>query len=242
MQTRKTLLIIILMLFFFSAGYAQNAEMNMDTAMFFPNEYLLDTINAFGQEKDSNYYERMEKSAIFTNNWYSKKLILLDEPKLYNKSNHESYRFTWFGYLGVSHNPLSVRIENHDGNIFLIAKYFHRKLGFKEEIDGRFFNNKLWGYGTKREYDEKVIIHDTIFLGQKEWKIFKDKLESVDFWNVSPIEITEIVVFDGSTWIFEGNNGTLYHMVHRRVFTKSSEIGDICLYLLKLSKIPIKKK
>jgi len=241
----KVLISNISIILLFSTVFSQNTETSMynviDTTMFFPNEFLLDTINTFGQEKDNAYYRRQRESAVFTNNWYSMKLIVLNEPKLYNKSNHESYRFTWFATWGVAHNPFSVRIENRDGNVFLIAKYFHRELGFKEIIDS-YFNNKLWGYGTKRKYDDRVIVHDTIFIEQKEWEIFKNKLNSIDFWNVSPIEITDIVVFDGSTWIFEGNNEGVYHMVQRHVFTKSSEIGDICLYLLKLSGIPVKKK
>jgi hypothetical protein len=240
----KIIVLELAMILLFSTVHAQNTEINTNnvgTNMFFPDKFLLDTINAFEQEKDSAYYYRRGNLAIFANNIYSEKLTKLDESILYDESNYETYRFTWYATWGVAHNPLSVRIENYDGNVFLIAKYFHRKLGIKEKIDS-YFNYRLWGYGTKRKYDERVIIHDTIFIGQKEWGIFKNKLNSIDFWNVSPIEKTDIVAFDGFTWIFEGNNDGMYHMVHRSVFTKSSEIGDVCLYLLKLSGIPVKKR
>ncbi|NSW44773.1 MAG: hypothetical protein HPY79_02965 [Bacteroidales bacterium] len=208
-----------------STVYAQNTEKSMnniiDTSMFFyPSKYLLDTINMFGHKKDNEFYKIREKDATLKNSWYSEQLIKLNEPKLYNEYYYESYRFTWFGYLKTSHNPISIRIENQNGNIFLITKYICSK-------------------GCSK--NKGLIVNDTVNIEKKEWENFKARIDSMNFWNIPPIEKTEIVIMDGSTWIFEGKNDKLYNMVHRSC-GKKKEIGEICLYLLKLSNLKIKNK
>ncbi len=225
MHMLKILASQIVIILAFSTVSAQNTEKSMNNIIdtnlfFFQSKYLLDTINMFGQKKDNEFYKTREKDATLKNSWYSEQLIKLNEPKLYKEYYYESYRFTWFGYLGTSHNPISIRIENHNGNVFLIAKYICSK-------------------GCSK--NKGLIVNDTVNVEKKEWKNFKCKIDSMNFWNIPPTEKTEIIIMDGSTWIFEGKNDKLYNMVHRNC-GKKKEIGEICLYLLKLSNLKIKNK
>ena len=231
MNRLKILTLHLAITLVFSTVYAQNVEQNTGNVIntdviFSPNKYWLDTINMFGfDEKDSRFYNIRKMFAVSDNKLFSEKLMRINEPSLYNNYCYESYRFSWFRSDRDSHNTLSVRIENHDGNIFLIAKYVPYTS-----------NNR-----KRRQFNSVNLIIDTIYLGQKEWDIFKHKLVGIDFWNIPPVEKTDIISFHCPIWIFEGNNDGLYHMVHRECGWEK-EIGDICLYLLKLSNIPIKKK
>ena len=219
----KLLILQIVITFAFTIVYAQNTEKSIN-ALFFPAQSFLDTINTFKQEKDCAFYNKREQLASSQNELYSEKLLQLNEIVLYNEYYYESYRITRFGYFGVSHNPLSVRIENHSENVFLIVKYIHCSN----------YNHK------KQKFNNIDLIVDTVNISKTNWEIFKNKINNIDFWNISPVEKTEIVVMDGSTWIFEGKSNEKYHMVYRNVDTK--EIREICLFLLKLSNTSIKKK
>jgi len=192
--------------------------------------------NAFAQEDNSIVYSskdtlkqeklpRLQVTYDYTDYFYSVWIVELNEPPLNVELDYESYRFTWSWFVRGYHNPLSVRIENHNGNILLIAKYvqstkYNRRKGIFKNVE---------------------LFADTVYLEQKEWDNFKDKISSINFFDITPTETTDKIIADGSSWIFEGNNGKLHHMVQRHVSGKTSEIGDICLYLLKLSNIPIKE-
>ena len=199
---------------FSQVNYYKNCNNLNDTNNFlFPNEFLLDTINLFGQEKNQEFFNRRFCSAIYKNIYYSEILRKLQEPKLYRNYPNEVYRFTWQGYLATLHNPLSIRIENNNGNIIMYIKY-----------------NK-----------KNIMVSDTLLLDKQVWTELKNKIDSLNFWEISPVEKTEIVVMDGSVWILEGKKGNLYHMVHRKS-GKNKEIGEICMYLIKKSKLKIRKK
>jgi len=198
--------------------------------------FVFNKDNAFAQEDNSIVYSskdtlkqeklpRLQVTYDYTDYFYSVWIVELNEPPLNEDINCESYRFTWKGTFGVYHNPFSVRIENHDGNIFLISKYVQRTNYIRRKM--KFKNVDLFA--------------DTLYLEQKEWDIFKDKISSINFFDIPPTE-TSIVIIDGSVWIFEGNDGKSHHMVQRSAYPEISEIVDICLYLLKLSNIQIKEK
>lgn len=189
-------------------------------ALFFPSKYLLDTINTFGQEKNKEFYERRIRGALHTNSRYTEQLIKLNEPKLFKEYPNESYRFTWFGWLGRSHNPISLRMEQINGNIYLFVKYINSK------------NSRKHG---------DLLVSDTFVITEKDWTTLKIKIDSLNFWDIPPIEKTNIVIMDGSTWVFEGKSDGLYHMIHRQN-GKNKETGELCLYLLKWSNLKIKKK
>lgn len=197
----------------------ENSNITIDTNnLYFPNHLLIDTVNLWGREKDDEFYQRRMQGNYFKNSMYSMRLLKLKEPKLFKKYPHEVYRFTWFGYLGTSHNPLSIRIENNKKSTYLISKFI-----------------------TRRKNNETLIIKDTVYLQEKEWQNFKNMIANQGFWDISPVEKTSIIIMDASTWILEGSNDNTYHMVHRQC-GRDKEIGKICMFLLELSNINIKKK
>ncbi len=205
--------------------YAQNNNIKstkeIDTNIFFfPSKYFLDTLNTFGQEKNKDFYKRRMQIALSNTLLYSQILTDLKEPKIFNENNKESYRFLWIGYFGTFHNPISIRIEKYNNNIYIISKYFSKNRKLKNGI---------------------LIANDTIPIDNGEWKILKTKIDSINFWNFPLIEKTDIAVYDGSMWILEGINGNLYNLINT-ICGEKKEIEDICLYLLKLSKIKVKRK
>lgn len=189
--------------------------------LFFPVGFLLDTINpeVDGIIHGTDFMARRHRLADFRNKMYSESLSRLNEPTLIHEYPNEVYRFTWFGYLGNRHNPLTVRIENHNGNVFIVSKYISRK------------NNG----------EEELVINDTVFVDDRSWAEFANMIDDADFWGISPIEKTQIVYMDGSIWILEGRKDDLYHAVFRSM-GKNKETGDICLRLLYLSNLKLRRK
>lgn len=184
---------------------------------FFPNKLLLDTVNVFGQVKNEEFYQRRKKSALFRNNWYSKQLSALDEPKLFIDYKHDAYRFTW---LRTFHNPISIRVEKISNSIFIIVKQ----------------SNGAGGYNPG-----KLIVNDTINLSSNQWENLKNKVENLNFWNIPSVKKNDLITTDGSEWIFEAKIGDNYHMAFvQNGYDKV--IRELCLYLLKLSNIKIKER
>jgi hypothetical protein len=211
---------IILSIISFSAFTQINYYKSIDTnKLFFPSRYFIDTVNTYGREKNKEFYETRMQGNYFKNAVYSEKLLRLKEPKLFSDYKQETYRFTWSGYVGKSHNPLSLRLEKHNENIYLFVKYINGK--------------------SQKQGD--ILVTDTVVISENDWNTFKNKLDSIDFWNVPSVEKTDIVTMDGSVWILEGKHDNIYHMVHRQD-GRNKEIGELCLYLLNLSNIRVKKK
>ncbi len=150
----------------------------------------------------------------FKSEWVSVLIRILQ----YQDYPHEVYRFTWFGYLKQKHNPFSLRLESHNDTVLLFVSYIN---------------------GKSKKYQNELIT-DTVTLDKNDWDVFKNKIDSLDFWSISPVERTDIVTMDGSVWILEGKNDKSYHMVHR-VCGKRKEIGELCLYLLEKSNLKVKK-
>ena len=222
MQINTLIIIIFNLLFFtFPLGAQEVDNISIDNNLYFPDKFFIDTINpeADGTIQGNEFYERRKYAANYINFILSMEFSKLNEPKLYHEYPYEVYRFTWSAYLKNAHNPLTIRIENDGKKAYLIAKYIRYNR----------FSNK-----------DKLIIKDTITIDKNKWVEFKNIINSINFWNISPIEKTSIVVFDGSTWILEGSIDKSYHMVHRKM-AKHKEIGEVCLYLLKLSGIKVKE-
>lgn len=228
----KTLIIIFIL--FYSTTSAQeiiNRQQNdslliidyyqiQDSSdLYFPNKFFIDTINSFGQERTREFYEIRMQGGWYRNSLYSEQIKMLKEPILFNLPNQESYRFIWFGYLKSSHNPISLRLKKNDEDIRLYVKYI----------------------SSGEKQNEPIFNSDTIIVSKNSWNSIISKIDSIEFWNISPIEKTNIVSMDGSVWIFEGKKDNKYHMVHRQN-GYNKEIGELCRLLLRLSKLNIKKK
>jgi hypothetical protein len=188
---------------------------------FFPSGYFIDTINpeADGTIHGNEFYKRRKLIASYTNSINSMQLWRLKEPKLFKEYPHEVYRFTWFGFFGNKHNPFTIRIENHNDTVYIVSKFISRD----------------------RNGETVLFVNDTVFLDNKAWLEFKTMIEDANFWEIPTIEKTSIVVMDGATWILEGKKNDLYHAVFR-VSGKNKEIGNICLYLVELSTMKLKRK
>lgn len=217
----KTIMLILsnLLIGVFLSNAQEISNITIDTSnLYFPNHLLIDTVNLWGREKDDEFYQKRMQGNWHKNSMCSEQLLRLKEPILHQEYPHEVYRFTWFGFFGNKHNPFTIRIENYNENVFIISKYISRD------------KNK-----------EGLFVNDTVFVDKKSWLEFKSTLENANFWDISPIEKTDIVVMDGATWILEGKKNDLYHVVFR-VSGKNKEIGNICLHLLQLSNMKLKRK
>jgi len=152
----------------------------------------------------------------FVVRWYSEHLYAMKEPLLFNKNlNKEVYRFTW---LRTFDKPVVVRIENFE------EKY---KLTWKL-CDG------AGGYEPGN-----LTINKSVELNPETWKMFKSKLDTLDYWNMSLGRMS--IGTDGSEWILEGVDKEKYKVV--TVWTPSKgKFYDACNYLLTLTDLEINEK
>ncbi|MCD9854833.1 hypothetical protein LUD75_08955 [Epilithonimonas sp. JDS] len=151
----------------------------------------------------------------FTNNWYSKHLFTLNEPVLFNKINEKqnTIRFT---HLGTWSNPYSYRLENIDGKIILT---YNR-------------TNGLGGYEVGKRVRNK-----TKQINSKKWNAILQKIDSIDFWNISTQERKNIN--DGEEWILEVLINGKYHFVTRTSpdsYDQGKDFVELCQLIEKSGK------
>jgi hypothetical protein len=139
-----------------------------------------------------------------------------------NYRANDCYRFKYSSYNNDLLNKLSIRFEKNNDTIYnLIIQY----LSFKP----RFFSRII----RYEEPVKKAFIEDTLIIAQDKWLAFQTLTNKLKFWDTPIIEKTNIVVMDGSTWIFEGKVNEKYHMVSRHV--DKVDIEELCFFLVKLS-------
>ncbi len=149
-------------------------------------------------------------------NWYSKHLRKMNEPILYTVTNKkiEIYRFTW---LRTFHHPIMIRVYQSGEKGFLIAKELSGAGGYEP---GELKHN------VKRR------------LTKKGWQNILVHVKRSSFWSLkSNIDDGGL---DGARWIMEGVKKGKYHMVDRFSPEKGS-YRELCLYLLKLSGLKVKR-
>lgn len=96
-------------------------------------------------------------------------------------------------------------------------------------------SNGAGGYGPG-----EIVIDSCLTISENEWNSFSNIIKEIDFWNLSPIEKTQVIGYDGAQWILEGSKENTYHMVNRWS-SDDKETSKACLYLLELSKLKIEK-
>jgi hypothetical protein len=151
------------------------------------------------------------ESALFHIEWYSKHLYALNEPVLVHSLQSEIFRFT---YLRTFDNPIVVGLENNSDTITLYWKV---------------------SYGAGGYEPGRLIINQSKELSLKEWNKFKNKVESVEFWNIPTID-KGVTGEDGAHWILEGENLEKYHVVDRWNYGKTTAL---CVELLKMTDLSI---
>jgi len=130
--------------------------------------------------------------------WYSKHLVSLKEPSLWELSRQdpkvETYRFLW---LRTFDRPISIRISvDSRGAVALTTKITNAQGGIEP---GRLVQNR-----TKRLNKDLA-----------DWVL--GMLEQYKFWDLpSYLEPKEGVInLDGARWIIEGVKNGRYHVVDR---------------------------
>jgi hypothetical protein len=126
--------------------------------------------------------------------WYSRSLVALKEPSLFelaqNQTTH-SYRFLW---LRTFNNPVAIRLNvNADGTGTLIEKVTSGEAGFRPG---------------------SLTVSFAKPLTQKQTNDFVKKIEILNFWSIPTID-PAIGGTDGSEWIIEGVHDGKYHVVNR---------------------------
>ena len=127
--------------------------------------------------------------------------------------NTKIFRFTW---LRSFHHPVVIRIENTGDTISLYWKV----------SDGE------GGYSAG-----KVFINERKALTFAQWNTINTKINAIGFWDLPTTENT-ILGTDGAQWILEGKRLGKYHVVDR---WSGGEISSICMDLLKMTDLDIKK-
>ena len=198
--------------------FVANNDYTVDTSSFyFPTSILIDTINFLPKEKDSLFYQKRKEMAKSENMYFSRHLKALKEPKLYENYEYEAYRFTW---LRTFNNPVAIRLEKREDKYFLFVKK----------------TNGAGGYNPGR-----LVRNYQVKITQEQWDEVQRKIYNMNFWSVPTIEQTNMIVMDGSTWIFEAKKGEKYHMAYRHA-TQGSEVKELCMLLLNMSGLRIKKE
>jgi len=152
----------------------------------------------------------------FTAGWYSKHLLAMDEPSMWQqskKSNLHTYRFLW---LRTFDRPICIRlIVNSDGSGSLITKA----------------TNGQGGYNPGR-----ATHHKTIELSKEQTTSFLHTVKLSRFWKLPPYNNKDVGV-DGAQWVIEGVKKGRYHIVDR--WSPSGAIREAALVLVRFSQITV---
>ncbi|MGI1679883.1 MAG: hypothetical protein K6L75_14165 [Cellvibrionaceae bacterium] len=140
----------------------------------------------------------------------------------HSSNRYETYRLV---ILRTFHNPIFIDLE---------------KAGSRIEVSAVRLNG-AGGYSPG-----KPVEYKSSKVSTEEFKKFKQKIASVDFWNL----MTEdekmqeanknnedvIIVMDGAVWIFEGASYNTYHIFDRHS-DYEDELWEIGNFLIKKSRI-----
>ena len=156
--------------------------------------------------------------------WYTKHLIALEEPSLFEASQGKKlhcYRFLW---LRTFDPPIALRLVlDPEGTGLLFIKIANGAGGYEP---GKLTTNESVPV-TKQNVDN--------FLG---------KLSKIKYWNLPTHEIEAkdgslTIGLDGAQWILEAVRGGQYHIVDRWSPDKGS-YRETALFLVGLAQLKIK--
>lgn len=172
---------------------------------------LFDNYSVDAQELSDSYQFIIDS---INSSEYNEVLSLFNEKSVL-KSKNESYIFVRKAYLLNHHNPLFIKIERQEDNKFiLLYKYQNKKRG--------------------------LVNSDTITINFEKWNIFKNKIDTVNFWNIKDVDNPNMIVFDASSWFVEGKNNELYNFIIS-LYMKESIIKELCNYVIFLTKLKLNK-
>ncbi len=202
----------------FKIMYRVNPDNHHDFKRYFPIESLTYSYEGyFSMMSDSSYYERfydvvgryptdhdidslvrseMKNDSEFYENWCSLNLYELKEPVLFEESQTNVYRFTWFINNGIHrlYEPYSIRIEPNAVRGDAIMYFCYRYWDFCEEFP---------------------IFCDIIPIEGDVYRLFMQLIGKVNFWE-KPSIIDDKDSFAGSYLnILEANINGQYHVIFR---------------------------
>ena len=170
-------------------------------------------------KKPENTIRFFPSLPVFSDNWYSRHLKVMNEPALWQNTKGDVIRFLW---LRTFDNPVSVKIEKRGNKIILSWIITGGKGGYEPE---------------------KIITNKSKSLSLQQWNDCIALLNNAGYWDMSTIkeekyEVIDIVL-DGDQWILEANINKKYHIVDR---PDGDSIRNLCLYFLNLTDIFIHKE
>lgn len=137
--------------------------------------------------------DQNDRVAAFLAEWFSARLLAMEEPSLWELSNHRVmpvYRFLW---LRTFHSPVSVRLNaNDDGTATAEIKV----------------GSGLAGFGPGQPTSQA-----TAAIPERDTYLFLEKVRATDFWSLPTYDGQGGL--DGSEWIIEGVQERKYHLVRR---------------------------
>jgi len=148
-------------------------------------------------------------------NWYAKYLVEMKEPSLLSLQPSDGgsvYRFTW---LRSFHSKVVVRVWANGGVGMLSVKELPR------EQDDR---------------NSQLCVEQTKTLTADEWMAFHRLLDQACIWTL-PSSQGNAIATDGAWWMFEANSAGYYQVIARQ--SPEASYRDLCLYMLKLSALPV---
>lgn len=158
-------------------------------------------------------FSEKERTDKFVYSWYSKQLIALKEPSLYELSNNNKITCYRFLCLRTFHNPFAIRVE------------------LKSDGTGLLYFKKTSGAGG---YDPGDLIENkTIKISKINVNSLLEKIKNEKFWTLQ--SRGKSGGLDGSEWIIEGVKKGKYHLVDRWT-PETGSIRVLGLNFIRLSK------
>jgi hypothetical protein len=141
--------------------------------------------------------------------WYSTPLWAMNEPRLFENSQGEGFRFTWIGSFG---QPFSVRVTKYSTGASATGRVADGVGGFRAS---------------------KIIKSSTRQISSLQWEELVKEGNAIQFWELPPEQ--GILGMDGSRWVLEAYQDGRYHVVAWFAPTKGSAFRILCLKMVRHS-------
>ena len=123
----------------------------------------------------------------------------------------------------------------HTGYRFLYLRSFHPAIAVRIWVDGE--EKRLSVKAMSRHNNDQLATMVARPMTPHEWATFSKLLADSCLWEM-PVTSDAPIAFDGAWWVFEGAHENHYHVTHQQS-PQSGLYRELCLYLLKLSGLPL---
>jgi hypothetical protein len=157
---------------------------------YFPIDPLLELRPNLVEGKKFNWIQEL-KWAVFTLDWFSEILLLLNEPVISDGYKNDTYRFLLLRSFDV---PVVIRMEKSDGKVSI---YWKKPL----------YNQQLDKYEPVTEVEKNLTLN--------EWNEFERLLTAIDYWNMVSRDYHPSRATHGDEWILEAAVNGRYKLTER---------------------------